>query len=225
MAFSLLWSWGLVISIIVFALAIGLTLGYGNFSKKDLAKFTVLSVIVIFIMVYAIDLFKTQLTSAIGSYNYLLLFLIALIVMFIGYLANKDYKGNLVKVFGLAYLCFMIAVLICIGSGESLFGLNSLYLALLTAILFNLVMVGVFFICEKFRFIDGSYKTLGSMYFIGGIYFLVVSLFIPNIVSLNMEDMKPINIVSFESIAITLVLLVVIVVLGLFYYKKNTLLK
>ena len=40
-----------------------------------------------------------------------------------------------------------------------------------------------------------------------------------------MEDMKPINVVSLESIAIAIVLLIVVVVLGLLYYKKNTLLK
>ena len=66
---------------------------------------------------------------------------------------------------------------------------------------------------------------LRDLYFIFGIYFLIVSLFLPNIISLNMEDMKPINIVSIESMIFTFVFIVVVTVLGLWYYRKNTLLK
>lgn len=40
-----------------------------------------------------------------------------------------------------------------------------------------------------------------------------------------MGDMSTINIVSIEYTAFTFVLLIVIAVLGLLYYKKNTLLK
>ena len=53
----------------------------------------------------------------------------------------------------------------------------------------------------------------------------MISLLLPNIISLNMSDMKPINIVSIDSAAFSFVLLVIIVVLGLLYYKKNSLLK
>lgn len=225
MAFSLLWSFGLVISILVFAIAIGLSLGYADISKKALAIFSVGSIICTFILVYVISLFKIQLNSAMGAYNYLLLFLIALMLMFIGYSINRQNKQNFIKILSLPYLCFILTVVMCVGSKESLFGLNSLQISLLTAILFSLIMVIAFFCCKKFNFINVSYKSLGSMYFILGIYCLVVSLFLPNIVGLNMDDMKPINVVSLESIAITVVLLIVVVILGLFYYKKNTLLK
>ena len=53
----------------------------------------------------------------------------------------------------------------------------------------------------------------------------MVSLFLPNIISLDMNGMKPINIVSTESMIFTFVFIIVVVVLGLWYYRKNTLLK
>jgi hypothetical protein len=53
----------------------------------------------------------------------------------------------------------------------------------------------------------------------------MVSLFLPNIMSLDMNEMKPINIVSTESTIFTFVFIIVVVVLGLWYYRKNTLLK
>lgn len=227
MAFSLLWSFGLVISILIFAAAAGFCLGYAGISRKSLAIVSVGSIICTFILVYGIELFKTQLNSIMGSYNYLLLFLIAFILMFIGYSINKQNgdKGNFMKVISLSYLCFILTLVMCVGSKESLFGLNSLQISLLTAILFGLIMVIVFFSCKKFNVIDVSYNSLGSMYFILGIYCLVVSLFLPNIIGLNMDDMRPINVGSLESIAATIVLLIVVIVLGLVYYKKNTLLK
>ena len=227
MAFSLLWSFGLIISILVFAVAIGLSLSYTEISKKYLAFFSIGFLICTFILVYAIDLFKVQLNSIMGAYNYLLLFMIAFMLMFIGYLINRqrDDKENFIKVIFPSYLCFIVTVVMCVGSKESLFGLNSLQISLMAAILFSLIMVIAYFGCRRFNFFNISYDSLGSMYFILGIYCLVVSLFLPNIIGLNMEDMKPINVVSLESIAIAIVLLIVVVVLGLLYYKKNTLLK
>ena len=224
MAFSLLWSLGFIISIVIFSVAIGLILSYEKISNIDLAKFFIVSIISTFILVYAINLFKTQLISAIGNYSFLLLFLISLLLMFIGYLFNKG-KNNTKKVILLSYLSFMLLALICICSKESLLGLNSFYISLFAAILFNLIIILVFFCCKRFNFINISDNSLGSMYFILGVYSLMVSLLLPNIMSLNMKDMKPINIVSIEYILVTIALLIVVIVLGLLYYRKNTLLK
>ena len=201
MAFSLLWSFGLVISILIFAVAIGFCLGCAGTGGKPLAIVSVGSVICTFILVYGINMFKTQLNSAMGSYNYLLLFLIALVLMFIGFSVNRhnEDKGNLMKIISLSYLCFILTVVMCVGSKESLFGLDSLQISILAAVLFGLIMVMAF--C------------------------LVVCLFLPNIIGLNMDDMRPINVGSLESIAGTVVLLIVVTALGLVYNKKKTLLK
>jgi predicted transporter len=227
MAFSLLWSLGLIVSIIIFSAAIAVTLSYNDISRKVLVEFCLVSIVSTFALTYAIGLFKVQLNSIFGSYNYLLLFLIALILMFTGYLINKerDFKDNFMKILLLSYVCFILAVLVCVGSKEPLFGLDALQIGILTAVLFNLLVAGIFFISKRLKLGNASYKNLGSMYVIGGIYFLIVALFLPNIVALNMDDMRPINIVSIESLAITVILLIVVVVLGSVYYKKNSLLK
>ncbi|WP_410319759.1 DUF2162 family putative transporter [Methanobrevibacter sp.] len=227
MAFSLVWSLGYLISIIVFSTVIGLIFYFNETSKKDLAKYLFVSVICTFAMIYVMGLFKDQLYSAIGIYNYALLFLIAFILILIGYLLSKEktFKGSFKKVLSLSYLSFLLVALVCVLSRSDLFGLNSLQVTLVTTILFNLLIVAVFFTLKKFNLIAESFKMLRDLYFIFGIYFLIVSLFLPNIISLNMEDMKPINIVSIESMIFTFVFIVVVTVLGLWYYRKNTLLK
>lgn len=227
MAFSLVWSLGYLISIIVFSTVIGLIFYFNETSKKDLAKYLFVSVICTFAMIYVMGLFKDQLYSAIGIYNYALLFLIAFILILIGYLLSKEktFKGSFKKVLSLSYLSFLLVALVCVLSRSDLFGLNSLQVTLVTTILFNLLIVVVFFTLKKFNLTAESFKMLRDLYFIFGIYFLIVSLFLPNIISLNMEDMKPINIVSIESMIFTFVFIVVVTVLGLWYYRKNTLLK
>ena len=85
MAFSLLWSLGLIVSIIIFAIDMALIFSFKDISKKSLMIFSIISFFSTLILVYFIDLFKTQLISAIGLYNYLLLFLISFILIFIGY--------------------------------------------------------------------------------------------------------------------------------------------
>ena len=227
MAFSLVWSLGYLISIIVFSTVIGLIFYFNETSKKDLAKYLFVSVICTFAMIYVMGLFKDQLYSAIGIYNYALLFLIAFILILIGYLLSKEktFKGSFKKVLSLSYLSFLLVALVCVLSRSDLFGLNSLQVTLVTTILFNLLIEAVCFTLKKFNLTAESFKMLRDLYFIFGIYFLIVSLFLPNIISLNMEDMKPINIVSIESMIFTFVFIVVVTVLGLWYYRKNTLLK
>lgn len=227
MTFSLVWSLGYVISIIVFSLIIGLILYLNETSIKTLAKYEVISVICIPIIVYIISLFKEQLSSAIGVYSYTLIFLIAFVLIFIGYLLSKEknIKNSFKKVIPLSYLCFILIAFVCIISKGDLFGFNTLQISLFTTILFNLLVVVVFFTLRKLNLIGKSSNLLRDLYFVFGVYFLIVSLFLPNIIGLDMKDMRPINIVSIESMIITIVFIVVVAVLGLWYYRRNTLLK
>lgn len=227
MAFSLVWSLGYLISIIAFSVIIGLIFYFNDSSKKDLAKYVGVSVICIPIIVYLISLFKDQLSSAVGIYSYTFIFIIAFVLIFIGYLLSKgsDFKNSFKKVLTLSYLCFLLIAFVCILSKTDLFGFDSLQISLFTTILFNLLVIIVFFAVKRFNLISNSSKILRDLYFVLGIYFLIVSLFLPNIVALDMKDMRPINIVSIESMVITIVFLIVVAVLGLWYYRKNTLLK
>lgn len=222
MGFNILWSVAFIVSILIFSVIIGLFINCNIDSKRNLAKLSIVSFISVGISVYLISIFKIQLDSLIGEYNYILLFLIAFLLMAIGYiiLKQKDYKKTFLKVLLLSYVSFILSMMICIGFGESIFGLDDLQISLLTTVVFNLLIIGISYVK-----INYTYRNFGSMYFILGIYCLMISLLLPNIISLNMSDMKPINIVSIDSAAFSFVLLVIIVVLGLFYYKKNSLLK
>lgn len=222
MGFNILWSVAFIVSILIFSVIIGLFINCNIDSKRNLAKLSIVSFISVGISVYLISIFKIQLDSLIGEYNYILLFLIAFLLMTIGYiiLKQKDYKKTFLKVLLLSYVSFILSMMICIGFGESIFGLDDLQISLLTTVVFNLLIIGISYVK-----INYTYRNFGSMYFILGIYCLMISLLLPNIISLNMSDMKPINIVSIDSAAFSFVLLVIIVVLGLLYYKKNSLLK
>lgn len=222
MGFNILWSVAFIVSILIFSVIIGLFINCNIDSKRNLAKLSIVSFISVGIFVYLISIFKIQLDSLIGEYNYILLFLIAFLLMAIGYiiLKHKDYKKTFLKVLLLSYVSFILSMMICIGFGESIFGLDDLQISLLTTVVFNLLIIGISYVK-----INYTYRNFGSMYFILGIYCLMISLLLPNIISLNMSDMKPINIVSIDSAAFSFVLLVIIVVLGLLYYKKNSLLK
>ena len=222
MGFNILWSVAFIVSILIFSVIIGLFINCNIDSKRNLAKLSIVSFISVGIFVYLISILKIQLDSLIGEYNYILLFLIAFLLMAIGYiiLKQKDYKKTFLKVLLLSYVSFILSMMICIGFGESIFGLDDLQISLLTTVVFNLLIIGISYVK-----INYTYRNFGSMYFILGIYCLMISLLLPNIISLNMSDMKPINIVSIDSAAFSFVLLVIIVVLGLLYYKKNSLLK
>ena len=227
MAFSLVWSFGYVVSIIVFSILIGLIFYFNDTPKKTLAKYLVVSVVCTSIIVYLISLFKNQLGSALEVYSYSFIFLIAFVLIFIGYLLSreKNFKNSFKKILSLSYLCFLLIAFVCILSKSGIFGFDSLQVSLFTTILFNLLVIVVFFAVGKFNLIGKSFTFLRDVYFICGVYFLIVSLLLPNIMSLDMKAMRPINIVSIESMIFTFVFIIVVTVLGLWYYRKNTLLK
>lgn len=223
MAFSLLWSFGLILSIIIFAIDLGLLFNFKDISKRSLVKYSMILFVSTLILIYFIDLFKSQFLSFLGLYNYLLLFLISFVLMFIGYLINKNnnFKKDFKLIVILSYLCFFLMAFMCILSKQALFGLNSLQISLLTAILFTVLVIVFRFALAKLDLIN-SYKAFGSLYFILGAYCLIVSLFLPNIISLDINEMSPINIVSIESMILTIVLLLIVAVFGLLYYRKNS---
>lgn len=227
MAFTLVWTIGYVISIVLFSIIIGLIFYFNETSNKALAKYVVISVICTSAVIYLINLFNNQLSSAIGFYSYSLLFLIAFFLIFIGYVISKEknLKNCFKRILLLSYSCFLLICFVCIIAKIDLFGFKSLQISLFTAILFNLLIVAVFFAVKKFNLIKDSFNILRDLYFVFGVYFLIVSLLLPNIISLDIKAMRPINIVSIESMVFTLVFLVVVIVLGLWYYRKNTLLK
>lgn len=227
MASSLVWSLGFIISIILFSVIIALIFNFNNSSKKDLAKFSVISLIVTGVMIYFINLFKSHLGLIFGVYSYTLLFIIAFILIFTGYLLSKEknFKNSFKKVLLLSYISFILIGFVCVMSISDLFGLNSLTMSLFTTILFNLLIWVVFYTVNRFNLIKISSNSFGRIYFICGVYLLIVSLFLPNIMSLDMKTMKPINIASIESMIFTIVFLIVVAVCGLLYYKKKTLLK
>ena len=227
MASSLVWSLGFIFSIILFSVIIALIFNFNDSSKKDLAKFSVISFIVTGVMIYFINLFKSQLGLIFGVYSYTLLFIIAFILIFTGYLLSKEknFKNSFKKVLLLSYISFILIGFVCVMSISDLFGLNSLTMSLFTTILFNLLIWVVFYAVNRFNLIKISSNSFGRIYFICGVYLLIVSLFLPNIMSLDMKTMKPINIASIESMIFTIVFLIVVAVCGLLYYKKKTLLK
>ena len=156
-------------------------------------------------------------------YNYLLLFLIAFALILTAYLINKDEDvgKKFRKLFILSYISFILMAFMCIVSKQALFGLNSLEISLLTSVLFVAVTLIVYFAAKKLNF-KVSFRGFESLYYIFGIYCLVISLFLPNIISLDMSKMSQINIVSIESMVLTIVFLVIVAVVGLFYYKKKS---
>lgn len=99
MGFNILWSVAFIVSILIFSVIIGLFINCNIDSKRNLAKLSIVSFISVGIFVYLISIFKIQLDSLIGEYNYILLFLIAFLLMAIGYiiLKQKDYKKNIFK--------------------------------------------------------------------------------------------------------------------------------
>ena len=66
MVFSSLWSIAFIGSIIIFSIVIGLILGL-NVSKKYMVKFSIVSIMIMLILIYLMNLYNDQLNLAIGS--------------------------------------------------------------------------------------------------------------------------------------------------------------
>ena len=231
--FSILMQVGILSAVLVFGIKVGLASGLANISKKYLAAICIAYGAGVLILSNVASYYTSQLTNLIYTYNFGFFIIMAAIMIVAGVLTIREYKvhnknttaATCMVVIAPCPCCFgvIIATILLLAPTVSIgvFILSEYVAVALVAT----ILISYFASNTIVKFIKKPYPIiLGNFELFLGVYFLLSAIVLPNIATALSKQFSGINIQSFNSLFMFIVLAIVLVIIGYIMTKKSTLL-
>ncbi|KZX14394.1 DUF2162 domain-containing protein [Methanobrevibacter curvatus] len=231
-SFNILWQVGVIASVLVFGIKIGLATGMANYSKKIILIISCLYGVGVYLITRIASLFASQVVDFVYGYNAVFFLIMAVIMISAGLLTVREWKvheKNTSSASALAIVapcpcCFMsiVASILLVAPTVGL-GVNDLspYVAVALALT---ILITYFASNSLISYIKKPYPViLGNFMFFLGIYFLISAIVIPNIASVLGKSMGAITLENTGYIIWVIVILIVLLIFGVVISKKNRL--
>ena len=227
---SALWQVGVFAAVILFGTKLGIASGLAKLSKRNLAILSLGYGGGIMLLSAIASLYTSQISDFINSYNSLLFFLMAVIMISAGIYTIKEWKKhekNTMRTTRMILVapcpCYFGSILASIIMAAPTVGLGAFSLSKYVAVVMVLVIVSGYFASNIIiKFLKKPYPiVIGNFMLFLGIYFLLSSILIPNIIEVFNKSMKHISISSLGSLALSFGLAIVIVAIGIIVSRKK----
>ena len=231
----MLWQLGVISSVLVFGIKVGLASGLANLSKKMIAAIAGAYIVGVLVLCQIASMFTSQITSVIYDYNSIFFIIMAIIMMGAGVFSIREWKShqkNTTKATCFAVIapcpcCFGTIVVTVLLVAPSV-GLGVPELSRYVALGLGATIVIAYFASKYIvKIIKKPYPiVLGNFMFFLGLYFLVSSLVIPNIAKILGKSVGGgMNLISLGTLAIILVITGALFAAGLYINRKSSILK
>ena len=223
---SILMQVGILSAVLVFGIKVGLASGLSNISKKYLAGVCIGYGAGVLILSKVASYYTSQLTNLIYTYNSGFFIIMAAIMIVAGVLTIREYKvHNKNTSTAPCPCCFgvIIATILLLAPTVSIgvFILSEYVAVALVAT----ILISYFASNTIVKFIKKPYPIiLGNFELFLGVYFLLSAIVLPNIATALSKQFSGINIQSFNSLFMFIVLALVLIVIGYSMTKKSSLL-
>lgn len=230
---SILMQVGVVSAVLVFGIKVGLASGLANISRKYLAGICIGYGAGVLILSKVASYYTSQLTNLIYTYNSGFFIIMAAIMIVAGVLTIREYKvhnkntstATCMVVIAPCPCCFgvIIATILLLAPTVSIgvFILSEYVAFALVAT----ILISYFASNTIVKFIKKPYPIiLGNFELFLGVYFLLSAIVLPNIATALSKQFSGINIQSFNSLFMFIVLALVLIVIGYSMTKKSSLL-
>jgi predicted transporter len=230
---SILWQLGILASIIVFDVKLGLATGLANLSKKYLATICVGYGGEVLILAQISSYYTKQIIDMIYTYNSLFFIIMAIIMILAGIFTIREWKvyqkntsnATCAAIIAPCPCCFG-SIIVSILLVAPTIGIGAADLSKYVALALVLTIIITYFASNIFvKYVDKPYPIiLGNFMLFLGCYFLLSALVIPNIAAIINKSMSYINIVSFNSLIGSIIGLIILIVIGFIISNKDNLL-
>ena len=230
---SILMQVGILSAVLVFGIKVGLASGLSNISKKYLAAICIAYGAGVLILSKVASYYTSQLTNLIYTYNSGFFIIMAAIMIVAGVLTIREYKvhnknttaATCMVVIAPCPCCFgvIIATILLLAPTVSIgvFILSEYVAVALVAT----ILISYFASNTIVKFIKKPYPIiLGNFELFLGVYFLLSAIVLPNIATALSKQFSGINIQSFNSLFMFIVLALILIIIGYIMTKKSTLL-
>ena len=228
--FDALWQIGVFTAVILFGTKLGIASGLANLSKKNLALLCLGYGGGLMLLSAIASLYTSQITEFINSYNSILFFIMAIIMITAGFYTIKEWKkheNNTMRTTRMILVapcpCYFGSILASIIMAAPTVGLGAFSLSQYVAIVMVLVIINGYFASHIIiKFLKKPYPiVIGNFMLFLGIYFILSSILIPNMIKTFNRTMNSITIPSLSSLAITFGVAIVIIVIGIVVSRKK----
>ena len=227
---SALWQLGVFAAVILFGTKLGIASGLANLSKRNLALLCIGYGGGIMLLSAIASLYTSQMTEIINSYNSIIYLIMAIIMIFSGIYTIKEWKkheNNTMRTTRMILVapcpCYFGSILASIIMAAPTIGLGAFSLSQYVAIAMVLVILLGYFASNLIvKFLKKPYPiVIGNFMLFLGIYFLLSSILIPNIIQAFNQSMRFMTIPSLTSLALTFLLAIGIAIMGIMISRRN----
>ena len=227
---SALWQLGVFAAVILFGTKLGIASGLANLSKRNLALLCLAYGGGIMLLSAIASLYTKQMTEIINSYNSIIYLIMAIIMIFSGIYTIKEWKkheNNTMRTTRMILVapcpCYFGSILASIIMAAPSIGLGAFSLSQYVAIAMVLVILLGYFASNLIvKFLKKPYPiVIGNFMLFLGIYFLLSSILIPNIIQAFNQSMRFMTIPSLTSLALTFLLAIGIAIMGIMISRRN----
>lgn len=227
---SALWQLGVFAAVILFGTNLGIASGLVNLSKRNLALLCLAYGGGIMLLSAIASLYTSQMTEIINSYNSIIYLIMAIIMIFSGIYTIKEWKkheNNTMRTTRMILVapcpCYFGSILASIIMAAPTIGLGAFSLSQYVAIAMVLVILLGYFASNLIvKFLKKPYPiVIGNFMLFLGIYFLLSSILIPNIIQAFNQSMRYMTIPSLTSLALTFLLAIGIAIMGIMISRRN----
>ena len=230
-AISILWQLGILSAVLIFGIKLGLATGLANMGKKYLAMVSIGYGAGVLILTEIASFYTKEITDLIYTYNFEFFLIMAVIMILAGIFTIREYKvfeRNTTAATCMAVIapcpCCFGSILVSILLVAPTVGLGLMNLSVIVASALVLTIVATYFASNFLvRYINKPYPiVLGNFMFFLGIYFLLSSLFLPNITAMIQNPMSAISIASVDYVSIAIIIILAFMAIGGIISKRNT---
>jgi predicted transporter len=227
---SALWQLGVFAAVILFGTKLGIASGLAKLSKRNLALLCLGYGGGIMLLSAIASFYTSQMTEIINNYNSIIYLVMAIIMIFSGIYTIKEWKKherNTMRTTRMILIapcpCYFGSILASIIMAAPTVGLGAFSLSQYVALAMVLViLIGYFASNLIVNFLKKPYPiVIGNFMLFLGIYFLLSSILIPNIIQSFNQSMRSITIPSLGSLAIAFSLAIAIAIVGILLSRRN----
>lgn len=228
---DILWQAGVIAAIIVFGVKIGLGSSMANLSKKAILLLISIYGVGIYITTQIASIYSSQFTNFVISYNTPIFIVMSIIMILAGLTTIREWKVhrcNTSTTSALAVIapspCCFLSITITAIFVAPILGLSIGELSPIIAVILALVIILSYFFANIIvKLIKKPYPIiLGNFMLFLGIYFLLAALLLPNLIDGFKKIMKPISLVDANLIVYLIPVIIILMIIGVFFSKKNS---
>ena len=227
---ELLWQLGILSTVFIFGVKIGLAIGFAGLSKKVGIAIAAGYGVGTLILSSIISGYANILYKVVYDYNFILFSLMALIIAYAGLLTIREWKlhhKNHAKATCAAMIapcpCCFGSVVVAIVLVSPVIGVSSAAIGQYAALFLSLTIILFYFASGAIvRIVKKPYPILlGNFMLFAGFYFLASVILLPNINAVIQSPMRPTNIYSIPTLSYVAILVIILIVVGFYRTKRQ----